>query len=135
MVVTLAGIATGCAFEPNGAEPIDAPPAFREWWDKTEACSERRGDFDRIEWYVVPGNAFNCPTGQCVGRWESNHKIYLSSSWQHDEMVVRHEMLHELIGRAGHPDPPFGAECPLTWQTWPGSVQEFARSGNRLSID
>jgi hypothetical protein len=36
-------------------------------------------------------------------------------------MVVRHEMLHELMRRAGHPNPPFGNGCPLTWETWPSS--------------
>jgi hypothetical protein len=35
-------------------------------------------------------------------------------------MVVRHEMLHDLLGRAGHPDPPFGSPCTLTWATWQG---------------
>jgi hypothetical protein len=41
-----------------------------------------------------------------------------------DEMVVRHEMLHDLIGRPGHPAPPFGQGCPLTWETWnSGSAQ------------
>jgi hypothetical protein len=33
-------------------------------------------------------------------------------------MVVRHEMLHELMRRSGHPNPPFGHGCPLTWETW-----------------
>jgi hypothetical protein len=37
-----------------------------------------------------------------------------------DEMVVRHEMLHDLLGRPGHPDPPFGVGCPLTWESWNG---------------
>jgi hypothetical protein len=36
-------------------------------------------------------------------------------------MVVRHEMLHDLIGRSGHPNPPFGEGCPLTWATWNGT--------------
>ncbi len=36
-------------------------------------------------------------------------------------MVVRHEMLHELLQRGGHPTPPFGSGCPLTWATWPGT--------------
>jgi hypothetical protein len=39
-----------------------------------------------------------------------------------DEMVVRHEMLHDLLGRPGHPDPPFGSGCPLTWATWNGGA-------------
>jgi hypothetical protein len=33
-------------------------------------------------------------------------------------MVVRHEMLHDLMRRSGHPNPPFGSGCPLTWETW-----------------
>jgi hypothetical protein len=37
-------------------------------------------------------------------------------------MVVRHEMLHELIGKPGHPNPPFGQGCPLTWATWNGGA-------------
>jgi hypothetical protein len=39
-----------------------------------------------------------------------------------NEMVVRHEMLHDLLDRAGHPDPPFGNPCPLTWATWQGDL-------------
>jgi hypothetical protein len=39
-----------------------------------------------------------------------------------DEMVVRHEMLHDLLSRPGHPDPPFGKGCPLTWNTWHGGA-------------
>jgi hypothetical protein len=28
-------------------------------------------------------------------------------------------MLHDLMRRSGHPSPPFGNGCPLTWDTWP----------------
>jgi hypothetical protein len=27
-------------------------------------------------------------------------------------------MLHDLMQRSGHPSPPFGNGCPLTWETW-----------------
>jgi hypothetical protein len=38
-------------------------------------------------------------------------------------MVIRHEMLHDLIGEPGHPDPPFGPEgCGLTWTSWSGRL-------------
>jgi hypothetical protein len=64
-----------------------------------------------------------------VGRWEDNHTIYISAAWIDNEMVVRHEMLHDLINRPGHPNPPFGQGCPLTWATWDGGGSAL-RSGN-----
>jgi hypothetical protein len=111
---------SGCTFEPEGATKLDTPPIYRDWWAKTEACSGLTANFDQIDFETVPGADFECPTGTCVGRWEPGHHIYLAVDWSHNEMVVRHEMLHELIGRAGHPDPPFGSPCPLTWATWTG---------------
>jgi hypothetical protein len=75
-----------------------------------------------VHWFVVPGEDFECPAGRCTGHWEPPHTVYLAQGWAAHEMVVRHEMLHDLIGQAGHPNPPFGAGCPLTWSTWQGSA-------------
>ncbi|MGH7560033.1 MAG: hypothetical protein ACRENB_03335 [Gemmatimonadales bacterium] len=119
-VALLALASDGCGFEPLGAEGWAAPPAYRVWWERTEACSGLRGAFEQMEWFVVPGDRFACPSGTCAGRWEPG-RIFLASAWAHDEMVVRHEILHALIGRGGHPNPPFGAGCPLTRESWPGS--------------
>jgi hypothetical protein len=120
----------GCGFDVAGEAPMDAPAMYREWWAKTEACSGLSGDFDQIEWLVVPGSGFPCSSGQCAGHWESKHRIFIAGDWTKNEMVVRHEMLHDLIGRPGHPNPPFGKGCPLTWATWtgdppPASAQPF----------
>ncbi|MBL8987014.1 MAG: hypothetical protein JNJ80_12140 [Gemmatimonadetes bacterium] len=115
--VFLLGLAAGCAFAPEGAIPIEPPPRYRDWWAATEVCSGRRGDFARIEWAIVPGRGFACPTGTCVGRWEGD-RIYLAEAFRDHELVVRHEILHALLDRPGHPDPPFGRGCPLTWSTW-----------------
>jgi len=120
LAVLICALLGGCGFDPAGEQPLDAPAVYRTWWNKTEACSGLSGDFDRIEWLVVPGHGFACSSGQCAGHWESSHRIYIASDWTRNEMVVRHEMLHELLRRGGHPDPPFGKGCPLTWATWPG---------------
>lgn len=110
---------SGCSsFEPSGDHPMTAPSEYRVWFEKTEACSGLRGDFDRIKWYIVDGQEFDCPSGKCVGRWNSDHSIFISRAYSDNEMVVRHEILHDLIGHPGHPDPPFGDPCPLTWATW-----------------
>ena len=123
----------GCSFEPEGAIPLAAPPVYREWWARTEACSGLTADFDAIEWSIVPGSKFPCPNGTCVGRWEPGHRIYVAETWQHHEMVVRHEMLHDLLRRSGHPNPPFGRGCPLTWATWNGPSP--AHGGDSAFVD
>jgi hypothetical protein len=111
---------TACGFEPSGEESMSAPTVYREWWAKTEACSGRTGDFDRIRWFEIPGHSFDCPSGRCVGRWQTDGRIFVAGDWLQHEMVVRHEMLHALIGHTGHPDLEFRQECRLTWDTWAG---------------
>ena len=108
------------SFDPEGDTPMEPMAAYREWWNKTQACSGRKADFDRIRWSVVEGYSFPCKSGQCVGHWESSHHIYIAREWLNDEMVVRHEMLHDLLAESGHPNPPFGDQCPLTWESWKG---------------
>jgi hypothetical protein len=116
---------SGCGFDPVGDIPWDPPPVYREWWEKTQACSGLRGNFERVRWSVIEGASFACSSGQCAGHWRSDHHIILASEWAMDEMVVRHEMLHDMIGRPGHPAPPFGRGCPLTWETWNGGAAEL----------
>ncbi|MBA3658021.1 MAG: hypothetical protein H0W67_00300 [Gemmatimonadales bacterium] len=111
---------SACRYDPAGDEPMDPPSLYRTWWSRTESCSGLSGDFDRVRWQVVAGHSFQCPSGQCAGHWSSSHEIFLAQDWTMNEMVVRHEMLHELLQRGGHPTPPFGSGCPLTWATWPG---------------
>ena len=113
---------TGCGFDIVGDQPMEAPAVYREWWAKTEACSGLSGDFERVEWQVVVGETFDCKSGQCVGHWQPSHHIYIAEPYLENEMVVRHEMLHDLLNGGGHPNPPFGEGCPLTWATWPGSA-------------
>jgi hypothetical protein len=126
--------AAGCRLEPTGAAAWEPPPVYREWFAKTEACSGLRGRFDRIDWYVVPGHSFPCDGGDCTAHWSSDHTIHIAEDWVASEMVVRHEILHDLLGRAGHPEPPFGSPCPLTWETWPASGGSAVRSAH-LRID
>lgn len=111
-----------CGFDPGNDSPMTPPAIYREWWAKTEACSGLSGDFGRIHWNVIPGYSFPCKSGTCAGHWESDHQIYIASDWTDNEMVVRHEMLHDLLNRGSHPDPPFGNPCPLTWASWSGAV-------------
>lgn len=120
-VAALTLIGACSSFTPTNDHSFTPPAEYRVWFAKTQACSGLEGDFDRIQWYVVDGTEFDCPGGKCVGRWNSDHSIFISQAWTANEMVVRHEMLHDLLGVPGHPDPPFGNPCPLTWATWKGA--------------
>ena len=124
-------VLAACGFDPDDDSPISPPANYREWWAKTEACSGLSGDFDRVKWSVIPGYGFDCASGTCAGHWEPDHHIYLASDWTDNEMVVRHEMLHDLLNRAGHPDPPFGDPCPLTWATWQGDRSPLLQAATR----
>jgi hypothetical protein len=127
--LTVSPLFSGCdRLEPDGAVLIQPPAEFVDWWARTEQCSGRVKPMARVEFYSVPGHSFDCPSGKCVGHWEDNHRIYIAEDWLGHEMVVRHEMLHELIGHTGHPNPPFAAPCHLTWASWEGQGTAIAAS-------
>jgi hypothetical protein len=101
-------------FEPGGdlgALRFDPPPSYREMWARAEACSGRRGNFERIRWWVVPGvETFEYGTEQpyADGLWDSDGDITLAGGVLSHPMVVRHEMLHALGFGVDHPAVPFG---------------------------
>jgi len=128
-------LATACGFDPSGDSPMDPPAIYREWWARTESCSGLTADFDRVRWSVIPGYSFPCASGHCAGHWEPSHEIYLAGDWTMNEMVVRHEMLHDLLQRGGHPNPPFGQGCPLTWDTWKAGADQSDLAQSIKPID
>ncbi len=121
--ISIAGLCLGlgCGFEPLGASTWAPPATYETWWQRTQECSGRTGDFSAVKWFVVRGKTFECPSGTCVARWEPGQRIYIASDYVNHELVVRHEMLHALLDRPGHPNPPFAAGCQLTWESWPGA--------------
>ena len=78
LLVAFAALTAACGFDPVGSQSWDPPAVYREWWDKTEACSGLSGNFDRVEWMIVPGESFPCASGDCVGHWDPGHKILLA---------------------------------------------------------
>lgn len=129
MVAGLPAVVSGCtALAPSalslpaGAVPIATPAVYREWFDRTEACSGRVGDFAAVQFYVVPGvETFATEDGAKVGEWISvgaSHRVIIAGNYQNHEMVVRHELLHTLLRQSGHPDEYFISRCRLTWESW-----------------
>jgi len=131
--VVIASLACSCAVVeasgpvlPLGAVQVAAPPEYAEWHRKTTTCSGLSGEFRELQWYVVPGvSTFATSRGPQVGMWENRggiHRIIIAGQYAGNEMVVRHEILHALLGRAGHPASYFVSRCHLTWESWDGST-------------
>jgi len=94
---------------------------YAELFEKTKECSGLRGSMDGITWLAIPGTeTFNTKNGPKVGMWEEasgKFTVTLAGKYIDHEMVVRHEMLHHLLRRVGHPSEYF-QKCKLTWETW-----------------
>lgn len=113
-VALVAFLLVGCAFEPPAAERIDPHTEYRALWAEAEACTGTVADINRVTFWVVPGHSFDCPAGQCAG-WHSGHDIFLSEDWADYPLVVKHEMVHELLQKGGHPAVPFQSPCHVMW--------------------
>ncbi len=129
--LALSGLLSGCSSlspsEPSlppGATEIPVPVYYAKWHTKTQACSGLSGDFSTIKFYVVPGvETFSTSAGPKVGEWTSDgvtNRIVIAGNYQNHEMVVRHELLHSLLRREGHPAEYFVDRCRLTWESWNG---------------
>lgn len=98
---------------PTGATLWTAPARFALWWRMTEACSGRSGDFRSVQWYIVPGvRTIEVQGEHYDGFWFGQpNRIVLAEASSVDGPLVRHEMLHALLGVDGHPRDPFLTAC------------------------
>lgn len=112
----------------HGAVWMTVPQSYRQWYEETAQCAQLPNlDYVKIEWYVIP-DVVTFPTdiGEKVALWEQLDngwsRITIADFYVNNEMVVRHEMLHDLLNRygapTGHPALYFEDRCGLTWQTW-----------------
>ena len=127
-LLALSGAAACEALTPPPATAPSAaaatpPPDYARWWEETERCSGLSGDFRTIEWYVIPRvSTFATQHGERVGLWSASStgaSVVLAENFADNELVVRHEMLHALLGQRGHPTEYFARRCHLTWESWP----------------
>ena len=134
-------VAAACATEPTpqhalppGAVPVVARAEYRDWWARTATCAGVIGHFDQIEWYTVPdARTMTTEIGEKVGLWvrhDGRRMIIIAEAYLDHELVVRHEMLHDILERAGHPEEYFVSRCGLTWDSWaPPAVDAVGRRG------
>lgn len=101
---------------PPGAERFTPPAVYRQWWTLTEACSGLQGSFDAVQWYLLPnGSTLRLDDGTVVdARWDGRgNRIILAADLdgRYAGDLVRHEMLHALLQRGGHPREAFIGRC------------------------
>lgn len=114
LLASLALPSTGCedAF-PANLSRFTPPPQYALWWQEAELCSGTNGDLARVRWYrSAPGEAIAGSSGNVLGQYDARgHRIALRWDVTEDPRVVRHEMLHALHPRVGHPRDLFRQRC------------------------
>jgi len=109
------------------------PNHYRAWWLDMEMCAGRYSAFDHVTWQLVVSKVFPVvqPDGAIanVGGWTEidAKRITLATTYSAVEPVVKHEILHILVGKPGHPIPPFGVcaprYLPVIWFTRKDTVR------------
>ena len=98
---------------PPTAVSLTPSARFALWWRLTQACSGINGDLAAVSWYYVPKTRTLSYQGQRVDAyWIADpDRVVLADSLRNDGPTVRHEMLHVLLHRAGHPRDAFLEAC------------------------
>jgi hypothetical protein len=97
---------------PEGAKPFAPPAVYARWWQMTETCSGRLGEFGAIKWYSVPGSEFLRDGRAASGYYDTRaNRIVVAQEEMEVGPVVRHEMIHALLKEGGHPRSVFLGAC------------------------
>jgi hypothetical protein len=97
---------------PRGARDFVAPAVYTLWWSMTEACSGRRGALGAVEWYVVPGARLEAEGSSVGAYWSAgSNRVVLAEGQAMEGALVRHEMLHALLGAGAHSREAFLERC------------------------
>lgn len=101
---------------PKDATVFSPPPVYSTWWNMTQACSRLTGSLSAVTWYSTDEVVHDVSTGDVIaGYWVGgSNRIVLNSQVKMDGGTVRHEMLHALIQRSGHPRNQFLGNCAGT---------------------
>lgn len=95
-----------------------SPPAvYALWWQMVESCSGQSSEMSSFHWYRVPGYSFRVAGLEAGGVFmQFGNRIVIAETSAYDGRLVRHEMLHALLHRGGHPREYFLERCAsLVW--------------------
>lgn len=117
--MALAGFLASCGDNivdpklPPGATRFSPPTFYATWWEMTKSCSGRSGSLSNVTWYEVPaGVPFELDGERVSAYWSAgSNRIVISASVYDHGPVIRHEMLHALLGSKGHSRRDFLEDC------------------------
>jgi hypothetical protein len=98
---------------PSGSQRFTPPPAYATWWSQVEQCSGRTGSYAAVSWFQIPGaDQFTVNGETWDGNWSPiGNRVVLAGNLVTSGSLVRHEMLHALLGTGGHPRSAFLGAC------------------------
>jgi hypothetical protein len=101
---------------PADAEQFVPPRVYSTWWKLTEECSGLAGPLAAVSWFRTARGLQDPRTGRAIpAYWSSGtNRIVVAGYALFDAGAVRHEMLHSLIGKPGHPRQQFVENCAGT---------------------
>ena len=76
-----------------------------------EGCVGKTVPFSATRWYIVPGESVRLEGRFVSGYWSPDGFIVLAESLSTNGSLVRHEMLHAIIGKSGHSRTAFLESC------------------------
>ena len=101
------------AWEPDSIEPYtEVPDIYKVWGEEISKCAKLTGDLTKIHWWRVLEKRldlkaegqymFYCPIVTLCDGWTSHRdsipNIYTAWARLYDERLIKHEMLHVLLG-------------------------------------
>lgn len=110
-IISVLGLVGIAACQPMAAPPeaeqFVPPTEWRVLWEKMESCSGVKADFNQVKWYRAID-----PMAEEGRSYYWLHQIYLgpkvvdsnspATQWYKD-LVIQHEMVHELEQTDQHP--------------------------------
>ena len=100
------------ALDPR-AVSLQPLPVYARWWSMVESCSGLNGSLSDLTWYQVPGSAtVDYGSDEVSAYWSAaGNRIVVAGDATDAGDIVRHEMLHALLRKRGHPREYFLARC------------------------
>ena len=98
---------------PTDAEEFSPPAVYTTWWQMTEACSALTGSMSAVKWYKTNDIVHDAGTGDIIAAYwtAGSNRVVLTSTVMMNGGIVRHEMLHALRQKGGHPRDQFLGKC------------------------
>lgn len=119
LLVSLGGVlASTCrsptaVYPPDGAVPFTPPAVYASWWSMVEQCAGRRGNFQAVQWFLMPGaHSFDLGDMRVAGVWtRAGNAITVGEHARLNGQLVRHEMLHAILQGGSHPRAQYLGHC------------------------